>query len=63
MTKKEKEDILINIYGYVWMICWFTAIWTPEFYSMKLFLTGSFSLLLGILTYSSTKESDKNEKI
>lgn len=57
----RKTEIMINIYGYIWMASWFIAIWTPKFYSGKFFLTGCFCLVLGLLVYSGAGKKGKDE--
>lgn len=44
------------IMGYVWVICWFLAIWIHK-YSSEFFLTGTFCLVLGLLDTAGKKKN------
>lgn len=52
-----KKDTLANVLGAIWIATWYLAIWVDE-YRWKLFFTGLFSLILGLLIVAEKKESE-----
>lgn len=52
---KDKFNGLVSFFAWCWVILWFLAIWV-EGYHFKLFVTGIFCLLLGMVLNQATKK-------
>ena len=48
-----------KLFGYAWIICWFTAIWI---YHIQLFITGLFCLFLSYVIFERT-DAKREEKL
>lgn len=64
----KKQPLHITVFGYVWLLGWFSAIWIWD-YALQLFLTGLFSLFLASTFHKAeekkkedTKEKEDSEK-
>ena len=47
-----------RLFGYAWMVSWFTAIWI---YHIQLFITGLFCLFLAIVIFNKSEENRRVE--
>lgn len=59
-TKEEEVELLVNLCGYVWMICWILAIWIAPLRA-ELFFTGLFMFFIGLVSVSCDRKG-KDEK-
>ena len=55
---KIKDKIIVRVCGWVWILTWFGAIWSP-IYKNELFLTGLFLLFIGIVHLPYSKKDKR----
>ena len=53
------ETGICGFFIMLWMASWFIGIWI---FHLQFFLTGTLSIILGVLYYEAFKESDKKQK-
>lgn len=56
-----ENNTLSSLLIYVWIICWYLSFWIFT-YSIQLFLTGLFSIVLALLIYEKEKEKESEKK-
>ena len=51
----SKKLNFAKIFGFIWILCWFSAIWA---YHLQLFISGLFCLFLSYFIFSKSEHED-----